>query len=698
MLEGLYEIEWSRLTHPYGDASDIPDLIRGLASDDEGDRSDALEMLSYRICNESPVETMAAAVPFLIELAARPDVEAREDILDFLAGMAGGDAGGGVRADPNELLRPGGLDDQDRALRRARDLAWSRSARQIVESSLGTFLGLLADDNPKVRIGAAWVLARCRGRAALLFPEIEARVSAQADPRTRAALILALEGLAEPAGKSGSANALFEERMRAEEAPVVRLTAAFCLARSSLGKPSPEVIDVLCETAEAAWVDFEEGLGRGVAFSVSRALNGDPEARFRFLAGPLDSTDPYVRRAAQTATAQLGYDSRSITRAVAAALGERLLGAGLEDRRWITELLSGFGAAISEAIGPLADALADDDSKVRLDAALALANLRDPRALPVLIEQLSPPRSLDVSLPMAIDDRAGILALVRQMEADDAFPRITEAIGWFGGLARTAVPALVDLLLGSPSGTIHGRSRPTSIVWTLGRIGPDARPAIPALIALMREQPEAQLDAATAIGRIGGPEAQAAIPLLEGYLRSSDEELRVIAAEALWRIDRRADLVLPVLIKELRPGARSNSQAAEAIGEMGEAAREAIPALVACLGADDASDPDQWLQLKAAVALWRIEHRVNRALGVLIGLLEDPGPANPWMMTRVAEALGEIGAEARAAIPLLLRLDPGDDRSAGHQYLPRHGLIREDDAFLSAIEVALRRIQGDSRP
>src|SRR5262249_36969573 len=142
-------------------------------------------------------------------------------------------------------------------------------------------------------------------------------------------------------------------------------------------------------------------------------------------------------------------------------------------------------------------------------------------------------------------------------------------------------------------------------------------------------------------------------------------------------------------------GGRCRSMAAEVLGEMGEAAREAIPVLGDCL--EDASPSAEWIHLEAAVALWRIEHRVDRALPVLIGLLEDPGPAGLNIAKRAAVALGEMGAEAREAVPLLRRATAGDVRSAGSLFHAPGQAVIEDDAYLSTIAEALRRIEGDHR-
>ncbi len=109
------------------------------------------------------------------------------------------------------------------------------------------------------------------------------------------------------------------------------------------------------------------------------------------------------------------------------------------------------------------------------------------------------------------------------------------------------------------------------------------------------------------------------------------------------------------------PEAATRWRAAQALGESGPAAREASPALIAAL-----DDPDFWVGEAAAVALRKItgateapRERRNRgpreplpvapALKNLIVKMRDP--ASRWM---AIVALGEMGSEARAAVPHLI--------------------------------------------
>jgi HEAT repeat protein len=525
-------------------------------------------------------------------------------------------------------------------------------------------LDLLADDEPMVRIFATYVLGRCQGRAAQVVPELVTRVPSEGDARSQAALVLALGSLATAVDERAAIDHVLAERMGPKECPVVRLAAAMGLARSYRIGPAAEVLDTLLVSAGSAWSDFEDlpwCEGGSVAISVGEALAEYPEARLRFVLGLLDSRDEEVRRDARFAVDALCHERRSITLLAASALGERVLAGDPADRRGTVEILSHLGSAAALAAGPLGAALDDDDPQIRAHAAIALAILRDHRAIPVLI-------------PLLNDDHF--------------FPKVAEALGRFGAAAKDAVPALLDVLRRkSPYEEILAHNRPIEVSLALGQIGPEARPAVPALLALMKKYPHTCLAVTLALGQIGGPEGGAAVSLLTKLLRSQDEPVRIRAAQTLWRIDRRADQVLPVLIESLQPGGKNRSQAAEVLGEIGTAARDAVPALRACL--EDRSFHSRWVKLQAARAIWRIDRSTEGSLPVFIGLLGDPGQVGALVATQAAEALGEMGAVAMEAIPVLRAALAEDVRPFG-------GIVDEivirDEAFCSTVAEALRRI------
>ncbi len=669
MLEGLDAVEWGQLTHAYGAAVDVPELIRALASNSADERREALDELFGNIWHQGTVyEATAFAVPFLIELVAEPRVEQKEVILHLLASIAEGSSYIDVHAGVIDRMGSGPRSDEQRVDREAqlsRELAWVRAAFEAVEAGVSTYLDLLANADPDVRIFAAYTLGHCQGHAAQVVMELVARFPAESDARSQAALVMAIGSLMPVVNQQGDVSTFIAERIGPEESPVVRVAAAMCLARSSAVEPPVELLEVLSVSTGLAWNDFErlpwcEG---DVAGRVGEALAEYPEARLRFLLRLLDCQDEEVRSGARFALEALCHTSRSITPLAAGALAKRILAGEIADRRGSAEVLSRLGSAARLAVGPLSVALDDEDPDLRAHAAFSLAALRDLRAIPVLIALLH-------------DDRL--------------FPKVAKALGGFGAAASAAVPTLLDVLRRKPPREeILAHNRPIEVAVVLGQIGREARLAVPVLLSLMKKQPHIQQAAALAVGQIDGPEAGAAVSFLKKLLRSEDHLVRLSAARSLWRINRRGDEVLPVLIELIRPGAANRWRVAEALGEMGEAARQTVPALRACL--EDRSMHARWMHLEAARALWRIEHRADWSLPVLAELVRDRTGGSALVSTEAAEALGEMGAAAREALPVLRAAALGDVR-------PFRGSIdegvNEDEAFCAAVAEAVRRIES----
>src|SRR5262249_37204659 len=89
----LDRIPWKDLTHTYGSAADVPDLLRSLrtASPDLQHEDSPLWQLFGNIWHQGTVyEATAYAVPFLIELAVDRQTPDRVGILSLLGEIAKG--------------------------------------------------------------------------------------------------------------------------------------------------------------------------------------------------------------------------------------------------------------------------------------------------------------------------------------------------------------------------------------------------------------------------------------------------------------------------------------------------------------------------------------------------------------------------------------------------------------------------------
>jgi HEAT repeat protein len=109
-------------------------------------------------------------------------------------------------------------------------------------------------------------------------------------------------------------------------------------------------------------------------------------------------------------------------------------------------------------------------------------------------------------------------------------------------------------------------------------------------------------------------------------------------------------IVVPVLLEGLHDelGQYARYLSAQALGALGPQAREALPDLHAAL-----NDSDPQVRVDAAGAIWRIEKRAAALVPVLMDALSG---GNSAAIQRSTRYLGQIGPDATAAFPVLLKL------------------------------------------
>ncbi|NYI05093.1 hypothetical protein [Allostreptomyces psammosilenae] len=168
MLSGLNDVPWEALTHAYGTATDVPDLLRALG-DAERCR-EARARLDTDLVHEGTVVYPAAphVVPFLAEVAADAAAEERDGVLRTLAGIAGA--------------------------ARITTGAWEgagvvAACRTALARQLPVLLPLLDDLEEPVRLEAVGLLAEldhCRGAC---LPALQDRFAVEPTAQVRAAIV-----------------------------------------------------------------------------------------------------------------------------------------------------------------------------------------------------------------------------------------------------------------------------------------------------------------------------------------------------------------------------------------------------------------------------------------------------------------------------------------------------------------------------
>jgi HEAT repeat protein len=343
--------------------------------------------------------------------------------------------------------------------------------------------------------------------------------------------------------------------------------------------------------------------------------------------------------------------------------------------------LGRIGIGKDEVVRRLSELQSDGDMSVRVEAAFGLWRIaRSRSAISVLARCLGGPNEF---ARMGAADHLGeigpeaseaVSALIRALEDPSAAVRnrSAAALGKIGPAARDAVPVLVRSVVRTKPSPVS-RSFVTKAIVKIGG------PAVPELIRLLRDQDEsARSFAAESLGMIG-PAARKAVPALVPMIGDPRMVMRLVAAAAMWRIDR-DERGIPILLEVLRVGdandqlfamtilaevgpagkdavpslidiltqgdrSRRPQAAAETLGRIGAEAEAAVPALEAAL-----KDPDGEIRTSAGLALWRIA-RLELALKALTGELRSPDQNDRF---RAAMALGEIGPAAKSAVPALI--------------------------------------------
>jgi HEAT repeat protein len=233
------------------------------------------------------------------------------------------------------------------------------------------------------------------------------------------------------------------------------------------------------------------------------------------------------------------------------------------------------------------------------------------------------------------------LAQASDDEADAILARLSE----IGPEARAALPAMVHCLRKSEF--------KLEIVGALAALRGEA---LPALRPLLRDEDSKirywALCALDDMGVDAEPAAADVLPLLE----DEDLEVRQKAIETLADPRLPPRQTVPALVAQLQQDDQIGARAAGALGDLGAAARDAIPALVEM--AKSHTGPSA--RYRAFEALARIDKTGEFSVPVLARALRDRGSYGFMFRQDIndlaASELAELGVDVSAAVPALMEL------------------------------------------
>jgi HEAT repeat protein len=373
----------------------------------------------------------------------------------------------------------------------------------------------------------------------------------------------------------------------------------------------------------------------------------------------------------------------------------------------IAEIVLVLGLVCMPAAGRAAGKDASDQQiskyveQLRGDSELAKEALQKvgSRAVPALAKALGDPELRVAAIevlgligPDAKNAAPALLETFRDTDEDNVFFNpAREALTKIG---PQALPALADALASTNRSIRAGAMEALSDMITPGQKLALPKKALKALIGMMSDTNRyVPRDAVRLIGSMK-EDAKETVPILVSALKNGNNLMREAAASALGQICEEPKITVPALTQALkdidhdvRDSAITSLHFMAASNKLGEYAKEAVPALVKAF---ETGDPDLSM---AANALREIGPDAAAAIPILIKGLESKDEQRREMS---ALALGGVGYQA--ALPLLPLLKHKDSQVR----LAAADLLRFTDfregvppSQLPILKASLERTQAD---
>lgn len=411
-----------------------------------------------------------------------------------------------------------------------------------------------------------------------------------------------------------------------------------------------------------------------------QAVLPDPKEAVPVLVESLRHEDDYIRRWAAAFLAELGHRATgpevgdALEPLTTALKNESTSSVRAQVARSIGEIVSHLkevpkAPLDQDVVRALMARLTDVNLEVRHEAMAALGKIGAAwkgrgairEAVPPLLEDLAKGRPFQGEVANVLGQigyAAPLVDALKTAKSERVRAGAARALALIGPEALAHVPALMAAAKDTDPHVRH------EVVLTLGAIGRPAAAAVPTLIAALDDADYVvPPGAAIALGQLG-PEAESASAALCKALSSSAYDLRAQAQAALVAIGPGAVPSLRETLKSKDPTAVVF--AAQAVGRIGLKARAAIPELVRAFGQDNYA-------VKAATAetLAVLQSRTPDAIPALA---QAVGHGDIRVATEAVKLLRELRADAPAVVTAFVtKLDA--PRNATQEYTDLHKML-----------------------
>ncbi|TVZ90502.1 hypothetical protein [Streptomyces sp. BK340] len=656
-LEALDDVPWERLESALGHhpAKEMRRALRRLALKGgvatEEDCYPLFDCFALGTGRVASVET--AALPFVVALAGDPDMGARATLVQLLARLSKAVA----EADPGLV-----------------DAGWHEAWRL----QRPRIRALLADPLPEVRREA---LPLGEGIGVLLE-----RWHAETDPTVRLPVLLALGAAAADVGEAEPVDrvrAVVAEALRTD-GPVMRVAAVHAWAAFDAQASVRELdllVEVLSDPAvrpqfEAIWYvpDIDSALTREDVISwTTHLFEGAPQTALAFVVRLIGA----ARRNGDTLLCRAALDEGwrlLVVRPSAASALLPLAGALLAEpddgvRYRATHLLAVLGSQATPYADELA-ALLDDPGEAEFlegtvgdHARWALTRIGDERVLPGLVERLYAPYRGQYSRGY--------------VSGDPHLPEVEDVLAPLRAHAEVLLPAVRKLL--RDDGV--GGSLTRCFLEVLKAWGPAAAAALPEVVALL-DDARYSLDAVDALVAMG-PAAASAEPAVRRCTVLDFPGNHHKVAWAAWRLGGDRDAALQLIGEAVLTEEGPLYGPVGLLGDFGPAAARYADRVRRVM-----EHGDNWLRLRAAVALWSITGEPEPSGSVLEEYLlpiADGGDAYGSFLDAL-RALVRIGPVSPAAWATLRTVRGSDRRLSTYR---DYRAFMQDEEIRSAIDDVL---------